>query len=62
MSEEIKKEQDVQLNPEELDNVPGGSIFGGGGSFEVYCNKCGTKMIPLPEAGKGVYVCPNCDK
>ena len=55
--------EDKKLNPEDLENVAGGSFFSGGGSgYDVYCSNCGTIMTPAPEAGKGAYICPKCSK
>ena len=60
MSEEIKKEaQDVELNPEELDKVAGGT-----GSWYDWDSKCpfcgGTNVEYIPYAH--MVICKDCDR
>ena len=69
MSEEIKKEaQDVELNPEELDQVAGGLIGQGeGGGFEIVDDSGNGNAIgiynTLEEATFAASgICPRCGK
>lgn len=57
-------EEDKKSVLNELESVAGGTIKSESdlGSYDVICDRCGTKMIPVPGAGKGEYICPNCDK